>query len=139
MEASMRRLCVYVMTGLLALQAGGCGTLIYPERHGQKTGQIDPGVALLDAAGLLVFLVPGLVAFGVDFATGAIYLPGGSAALNAADDVRVVTAEPADLSIDSLELLLAEASDGTVHLDDPRLEVYRVHSEPELRRHLRQL
>ena len=63
--------------GVLALQSAACGLLIYPERKGQKSGQIDPGVAILDAAGLIVFLVPGLVAFGVDFVGGCIYLPGG--------------------------------------------------------------
>lgn len=34
-------------------------------------------VILLDGLGLLVFFLPGVVAFAVDFATGAIYLPGG--------------------------------------------------------------
>ncbi len=63
------------------LAAGGavflasCGTLLYPERHGQPPGRLDVGVVVLDGIGLLVFLVPGLIAFAVDFATGAIYLP----------------------------------------------------------------
>ena len=52
-----------------------CGTLLYPERRGQSHGVIDPGVLLLDAVGLIFFVVPGLVAFAVDFSTGAIYFP----------------------------------------------------------------
>jgi len=32
-------------------------------------------VAILNGIGLLFYLVPGIVAFAVDFATGAIYLP----------------------------------------------------------------
>lgn len=54
-----------------------CGTILYPERRGQKHGRIDPAVAIMDGIGLLLFLIPGLAAFAVDFATGAIYLPGG--------------------------------------------------------------
>jgi hypothetical protein len=53
-----------------------CGAIIHPERVGQpRTGRLDPGIILLDGLGLLLFLVPGLIAFIVDFATGAIYLP----------------------------------------------------------------
>jgi hypothetical protein len=52
-----------------------CGTLLYPERRGQPRGVIDSGVVLLDAIGLIFFVVPGLVAFAVDFSTGAIYFP----------------------------------------------------------------
>lgn len=65
-------------TGLLATTgawASSCGTILHPERVGQPAGRIDPGIAILDGLGLLLFLVPGVVAFIVDFATGAIYLP----------------------------------------------------------------
>jgi hypothetical protein len=50
--------------------------LFYPERCGQPhSHQIDWKIAALDALGLLLFFVPGVVAFAVDFYTGAIYLP----------------------------------------------------------------
>jgi hypothetical protein len=49
--------------------------LIYPERRGQPKGRLDWGIVALDGLGLLLFLVPGVVAFIVDFATGTIYLP----------------------------------------------------------------
>lgn len=66
------------LTLLFALVAQlGCGTILYPERRGQKGGRIDPAVAIMDGIGCLLFLIPGLVAFAVDFGTGAIYLPGG--------------------------------------------------------------
>ena len=55
--------------------AAGCGTIMYPERRGQPSGQLDWGVVLLDGIGLILFFIPGLIAFAVDFATGAIYLP----------------------------------------------------------------
>lgn len=52
-----------------------CGTLLYPERKGQTDGRIDPGVAALNGVGLLLFIIPGLIAFAVDFNNGTIYLP----------------------------------------------------------------
>lgn len=54
-----------------------CGTILYPERRGQRGGRIDPAVAIMDGIGVLLFVIPGLAAFAVDFATGAICLPGG--------------------------------------------------------------
>lgn len=65
------------LTALVALAGQlSCGTIIYPERRGQKGGRIDPAVVIMDGIGCLLFLIPGLVAFAVDFGTGAIYLPG---------------------------------------------------------------
>jgi hypothetical protein len=49
---------------------------MYPERRGQPHNyHIDWRVAALDGVGLILFFVPGVVAFAVDFYTGAIYLP----------------------------------------------------------------
>ena len=53
----------------------GCGTIFYPERRGNST-HLDPGVAILDGIGLLFFLIPGVVAYAVDFTTGCIYMSG---------------------------------------------------------------
>lgn len=55
--------------------AAGCGTILYPERRGQPAGRLDWGVVALDGIGLILFFVPGVIAFAIDFATGAIYLP----------------------------------------------------------------
>lgn len=49
--------------------------MLYPERRGQPKGKLDWGIVLLDGLGLLLFFVPGVIAFIVDFATGTIYLP----------------------------------------------------------------
>lgn len=54
----------------------GCGSVLHPERCGQPHSRdIDWSIVALDGLGLLLFFVPGVVAFVVDFATGAIYLP----------------------------------------------------------------
>ncbi len=58
------------------IPAGGCGYLLHPERRGQpNTGRIDPSIVLLDGLGCLFFLIPGVIAFAVDFSSGTIYLP----------------------------------------------------------------
>lgn len=69
----LRRLIV----AALLVQLTGCGTILYPERRNQAAGRLDPAVVVLDGIGLLFFFVPGVIAFAVDFATGAIYLPSG--------------------------------------------------------------
>ena len=65
-------LCSVIITCVLN---ASCGTLLYPERQGQSGGRVDPSIAIMNGIGLLLFVIPGLVAFGVDFHTGAIYLP----------------------------------------------------------------
>ncbi len=62
---------------LSALSVGlsGCGTFLYPERRGQQGGRIDWKVVALDGIGLLLFFIPGVIAFAVDIYSGAIYLP----------------------------------------------------------------
>lgn len=80
MTPTRRRLLALAGTTALAAPLAGCGTILYPERRGQTGGRLDTAVVLLDGLGLLLFLVPGIIAFAVDFGTGAIYLPGGSRA-----------------------------------------------------------
>lgn len=59
-----------------AISTTGCGTLLYNERvHQPHSRDIDWKIVALDALGLIFFFVPGVVAFVVDFCTGAIYLP----------------------------------------------------------------
>jgi hypothetical protein len=76
LSISRRRfICTAMLGGLCSV--AGCGTILYPERRGQRGGTLDTGVVILDGLGLLLFFVPGVIAFAVDFATGAIYLPEG--------------------------------------------------------------
>lgn len=62
--------------GAVVCGVSGCGTLLHPERRGQlHSNQIDWKIVALDGLGLILFFIPGVVAFAVDFYTGAIYLP----------------------------------------------------------------
>ncbi|AQZ94938.1 polyribonucleotide nucleotidyltransferase [Halopseudomonas phragmitis] len=72
---NLKPLASIILTATLTSQLAACGTVFYPERRGQISGEIDSGVAILNGIGLLFYIIPGLIAFAVDFATGAIYLP----------------------------------------------------------------
>jgi len=96
MKNSVRAFSLAVLAMLL-FQQFGCGTILYPERRGQQGSSIDAGVAVLDGIGLLLFIIPGVIAFAVDFSTGAIYLPGGHRASLPTDVVKVVQASPSEL------------------------------------------
>jgi hypothetical protein len=101
-----------ILCFLLVIQTAGCGTLMYPERRGQNQGQIDPGVAVLDALGLLFFIVPGVVAFAVDFTTGAIYLPRGQKPKTLSiEKVSMIQLDPAELQEEAI-LKIVEKNTG---------------------------
>lgn len=110
-----------LLVAALFTQLTACGTLFFPDRRGQIEGRIDPVVAGLNAIGILFYVLPGLIAFGIDFATGAIYLPGGLTSQVAPQDLQNLV--DADGKIDPLKLkALIEVQTGhSLPLNDPRL------------------
>jgi hypothetical protein len=114
-----------VIGGLLAAtlttQLTACGTLFYPERRGQIEGRIDPAVAAMNAVGVLFYVLPGLIAFAIDFATGAIYLPGGSSAQVNPEDLRNLVDGNGQVDQARLKALILEQTGHSLPLDDPRL------------------
>ena len=75
--SGLRRATSALLAAALIFQLLGCGTILYPERRDQPAGKLDTGIVILDGIGLFIFLIPGVIAFAVDFMTGAIYLPKG--------------------------------------------------------------
>ena len=71
----LRRQFLLAGTSFCTLILTGCGILLHPERRGQPAGPFDWKIVALDALGLVLFFIPGIIAFAVDFHTGAIYLP----------------------------------------------------------------
>lgn len=100
----------------LTVQLSGCGTILKPERKGQRSGQLDAGIVALNAIGLLFFLVPGVIAFAVDFNNGTIYLPGGSASVNG-DEVNIVYIN-GDITNEKIEKVILEQTGDIVSLND---------------------
>ncbi|WP_052464987.1 hypothetical protein [Geoalkalibacter subterraneus] len=117
----------------LTISLAGCGTLIYPERRGQSGGRIDPAIAILDGVGLLVFLIPGMIAFAVDFATGAIYLPGSSHAALDGDKMTIIELPDSDMSPEALREIIEERTGYPISFHHPQLEAYRVENAEDIR------
>ncbi len=113
-----------VIGGLLAVslltQLAACGTLFYPDRRGQIEGRIDPAIAALNAIGLLFYVIPGLIAFGIDFATGAIYLPEGQYSV-APDKLQDAIGADGQVDPTRLKAILEQELGRSLPLDDPRL------------------
>ena len=100
MQTLSRFACVTALTTFL-LQTTGCGYVLYPERRGQTGGELDPAVIIMDSLSLLLFVVPGVIAFAVDITNGTIYLPKGQKSILTSsndhaspDDVHVIQLSP---------------------------------------------
>ncbi len=127
---------------VLLLHVVGCGTVIYPERRGQKAGRIDVGIAVLDGLGLLLFLIPGVIAFAVDFSTGAIYLPSGksSHAQNCEnEDIVVVKVPPGELNLAKLDEVLSAYTGERVDLQSNALQISEADENISVKEQLRTL
>ncbi len=120
MRIPQRLLCGAVAAALMT-QLTACGTLFWPDRRGQIEGRIDPVVAALDAIGILFYVIPGLIAFGVDFATGAIYLNDGKTAQISPEKLQPAVGRDGKVDNLKLQAILETELGRSLPLDDPRL------------------
>ena len=114
------RVSCAVLSAALFSQLTACGTLFYPDRRGQIDGRIDPAIIAFDAIGLLFYVIPGLIAFGVDFATGAIYLPDAKYSV-APEKLKDAVGEDGTVDKAKLKAILERETGRSLPLDDPRL------------------
>ena len=112
----------------LTIQLTGCGTLLYPERKGQKAGNIDAGVAILDGIGLLFAVIPGVIAFAIDFNNGTIYLPGTHRTSLELKDMKQVKFDPKHTTVAAIEKIIAEKTGQTIRLDQADLKITKFES-----------
>jgi len=104
----------------LIIQLTACGYFLYPERRGQKpVGRIDPGIAALDALGLLLFVVPGVIAFAVDITNGTLYFPSGrhSSVSIGTGPITMIRVNPAELNKKKIEEIINKYAGVSVTLD----------------------
>ncbi len=134
---TMMKMCQMLVSGVLIAQFAGCGTLMYPERKGQRDGRIDAGVAVLDGLGLLFFIIPGVIAFAVDFSNGTIYLPGTARSAVDRDDLKVARFNPRHSSAATIEAIVQQETGQRVRLNQEGMEVSRVASLEEVQKRLR--
>jgi len=119
------------------MQVISCGSLLYPERRGQTKGEIDVSIAVMDGIGLLFFIVPGVIAYAVDFSTGAIYLPPGDTnkkklkrmekgilgKIQRENTWQIVTVDPQGLDRKTIEQVVKDYTGKTVRLYDDALVI----------------
>ncbi len=118
----------------LVAQLTGCGTLMYPERRGQKDGRLDIGIVALDTIGLLFFLIPGIVAFAVDFHEGTIYLPMGARSSLDRTDIKVARFDPKHANAATIEEIIWKETGHRVKLNQANAQVARLESLGEMRK-----
>ena len=120
---------------VLVFQLVGCGTLFYPERRGQKAGHLDVGIVVLDAIGLLFFLIPGIIAFAVDFSNGTIYLP---AAIGPKVQLREIKFDPKRTDLAEIEKIIKDETGYAVKLRKNNVQVSRLNSQEDMMQHFAQ-
>ena len=133
MKKTIKMLSTLVCFTLIA-QLAGCGTLIHPERRGQRSGRIDPGIAILDGIGLLFFIIPGLIAFAIDFSTGAIYMPGSVVGSLDRKNLKVVKFDPKHTTVAGIEEIIWKETGRRVNLNQANVEVSRLGSLEDMRK-----
>ena len=117
---------------LLSVQLVSCGTILYPERRNQKVGRIDVGVALLDGFWLLAGIIPGIIAFAVDFSSGAIYLPAKSVHGPDYDHIRTVRFDPKNTTQQDIEKMIRQETGNNFSFADKRLTLSRLKNNDEI-------
>ncbi|SDN05708.1 hypothetical protein [Vreelandella arcis] len=125
MQRTVKRWLKGVVIGVTVIAISGCGTIFHPERKGQMSGDIDPAVAAANGVGLLFFIVPGVIAYAVDFSNGTIYLPSRTSS--------EIETKPWDDNMDvaALEKLLSEQAGQPVTVESELLMVEEVDSLDE--------
>jgi len=118
----------------VSLQLASCGTIMHPERKGQRDGRLDIGVVILDGIGLLFFIIPGVIAYAVDFSNGTIYLPGTKTAKTGLDrhDLKIVKFDTKDYTPELLEHIIRKETGYDLSWEDKRLRVVKLTNEDEL-------
>ncbi len=115
---------------VLIILLSACGYFMYPERRGQKPiGRIDPAVATLDALGLLLFVIPGVIAFAVDITNGTLYFPGGrshSSGSTGTEHMTVIRVNPAELNEKVIQEIVKKHAGVSTRADLRNVEIYEL-------------
>lgn len=132
---TFRRLSALALCAAVAVNSSSCGTILHPERVGQaRGGRLDPAIVAMDGIGLLIFFVPGVIAFAVDFYTGAIYLPPGYCEADTVpgdDGYVTVQLDPELLTPRQIELAVQARTGQAIHLDPGGYRVQRLKELPQ--------
>ena len=130
-----QKILILAVVAALFFQLSACGYILYPERRGQPAGEIDVKIAVLDALGLLFFIIPGVVAFAVDFTNHTIYLPPGKRADGeaAGNELIAITFPDEQLTPRSIEEALSAYYGRKIDLSSEKVQVYEMKNLDDVR------
>ena len=130
MKRQLLRVVRALVAVVLIFQLLACGYFMYPERRGQKpVGRIDPAIAVLDALGLLLFIIPGVIAFAVDITNGTLYFPAGrqhSSVSIETGHIRMVRINPSELNETMIREMVEKQTGLPLGPDLKNVEVYEL-------------
>ena len=130
MKRQFVRMLHVVVLAVLIIQMSACGYILYSERRGQRPiGRIDPAIAVLDALGLIFFVVPGVIAFAVDITNGTLYLPSGhrhSSVSTETEHMTVIQVNPAELNEKTLQEIVQRHTGVSIRFDLRDVEIYEL-------------
>jgi hypothetical protein len=128
MKRQFVRVFHFVIVIVLIIQVSACGYFMYPERRGQKpVGRIDPAIAVLDALGLLLFIIPGVIAFAVDITNGTLYFPGGqhhSSVTGESYRMTMIRVNPTELNEKMIQQIVEKQTGVSLRPDLRNAEIY---------------
>ncbi|MEZ5941694.1 MAG: hypothetical protein R3C18_09895 [Planctomycetaceae bacterium] len=93
---------------------------MYPERIGQpRSGTINWEVAALDGLGVLLFFLPGAIAFMVDWYNGTLFLPPGNygGRLGKTTEGTTISLRREQLNREGIEAAIFEQTGETISLE----------------------
>ena len=130
MQRQLPRVVGVLVVAVLVFQLLACGYFMYPERRGQKpVGRIDPAIAVLDALGLLLFIIPGVIAFAVDITNGTLYFPAGrqhSSVSTETDRITRIQVNPNELSETMIRAMVEKQTGLSLGPNLNNVEVYEL-------------
>ena len=122
---------------IYCFQSLGCGTILYPERRNKNPGRLDVGVVLLDGIWLIFGIIPGLIAYAVDFSTGAIYIPEDKGRAGSdKKSYRIVRFDPNNTTAHKLEAIISKETGQDFNFSDKRYTIVRANDKNELDQYL---
>jgi hypothetical protein len=131
----LKQCLTFTLMAAFLLQVTACGTLMHPERKGQTGGRIDAGIAILDGLGLLFYIIPGVIAFAVDFSYGTIYLPSGEKSSLEDGNPTNFTAVPMDknvMGMEEIESVVFKQTGISIDMDGQDVKVIELSGITEL-------
>jgi hypothetical protein len=130
MKRQLLRVVRALVVGVLIFQLLACGYFMYPERRGQKpVGRVDPAIAVLDALGLLLFIIPGVIAFAVDITNGTLYFPAGrqhSSVSTETDRITRIQVNPNELNETMIREMVEKQTGLSLGPDLKGVEIYEL-------------